>query len=205
VYNPAFKTKIRSNSDRLIVPEAGSSRGRLRCLSGGEAVEQEYAKDAGKASEQTSNPNGTWSNIVIEESADDGREGACHTPAQPVDGHVAAAQVGGCSIGHVFAGGGNEGEFAEGEDDHTEPETPEASHKGNTSGAQRVDQHARANNGQSFMAACDAGDKILNEDTHERVGSGNPAILCFGDTEVGFGIHRHENPEQGRRDQAKAD
>ena len=94
----------------------------------GDAVECDQAKGAGQADEQTSDPNGLWRYIVVQESADKRGEGAGESPAEPVNGHVSAAQVGGRDVCHVFAGGWHEGEFAECEHDHAEPKAPEACH-----------------------------------------------------------------------------
>ena len=145
-------------------------------MGGGNAIEDENARDAGESDKQTSDPNGLRRNVIVEETADDGGKRTCQTPAQPMHGHIAAAQVGRCDIGNVFAGGGDESEFAKSEDDHAKPKPPEASHKRNTACAESIDQHTHTDNRQGLVPAGDTRDKVLDEDTHERVGSGDPAV-----------------------------
>ena len=160
----------------LIGAESGSGGGLRRCLRCRKAIEEENARDADEPDDESSDPNGMWRNVVIEEAAKDGGDGAGESPAQPVDGHVATTQVSGGGIGYVFAGNRHEGKFAEGEDDHAEPKAPEAGHEGDTASADGVDEHADADDRQGFVIASQACDKVLDKDTHQRVGGGDPAI-----------------------------
>ncbi len=157
-------------------------------------MKDENAADAGEADKQASHPNGAGCNIVVEESADNGGEGAGQSPAQPINGHVAAAMFCRGNIGHIFAGGGDQGQFAEGENNHTQPEAPETAHEGHAARADGINQHAHANNRERFIPPRNAGDEILHEDTHQGVCSGNPTIEIFGQTKIGFGVHGQQNP-----------
>ena len=174
-------------------------------MRGVDAIEEEKPEGAGDAEEQTSNPNGSGRNAVVEKSAKERSQRAGNTPTQPMQGHVASAQVGGGDIGDKFAGGGDEGEFAEGDDDHAEPETPETAHERDGAGAESVDRHTRREHGQCRTAACDVDDGILQEDAHEGVGGGDPAVERLIDVVVCFSVNRHEDPHEGGGDEAHAD
>ena len=65
----------------------------------------------------------------------------------------------------------------------------------------RIDEHARRHNGQRFIAPCDLCDGVLDEDAHQGVGGGNPAVHGFGDAEIGVGVNGHEDPEHGGGDE----
>ena len=117
--------------------EAGSTHSEVRSAARALVMllSSDQAEGAGQADEQTSDPNGLRKYVVVEESADERGEGAGESPAEPVNRHVPAAHVGGRDVCHVFAGGRHDGEFAKGEDDHAEPEAPEACHQRHTAHA----------------------------------------------------------------------
>ena len=58
-----------------------------------------------------------------------------------------------------------------------QPEPPEACHERHTACAKCVDQHANRCDWQCVsICVSDLRDGVLNEDTHERVGGGDPSI-----------------------------
>lgn len=113
-----------------------------RGAGGGEAAQDEQPEGAGQADEQASHPDGARGDGIVEEAADERGESAGETPSKPVDGHVTTPQVCGSAIGNVFGGGGNKGEFAEGQDDHAQPEPPETAHERHAARPEGIDQHA---------------------------------------------------------------
>src|SRR5688500_9312405 len=150
---------------------------RNRCSSvGGNAAKQEKPERTGQTNEQTSDPNGARSDVVVEESTNDGGQCARQAPAQPVNGHVAAAQICRRKVRHVFAGSRDESKFTEGKNDHTEPESPKTTHERHTACAQCIDEHAHTKDRKGAMLPCDARYKVLHEYTHQRIGGRNPAV-----------------------------
>ncbi len=139
-------------------------------------VEQEKPEGAGEADKQASNPNGARCDVVIEKSADHGREGAGKPPSEPVDGHITAAQICRRTIRHIFAGSWNKSKLTKGQDDHAELKSPKAAHQGNTACAECIDQHRSTENGKSRVLPCNARHQVLHKDTHQRIGGGNPTV-----------------------------
>ena len=132
----------------------------------GKAREDRQTSNAGQADDETSDPDRTRGNGIVEVASDQRRQRARESPAKPIDAHVTAAQICGSDISHIFAGGGHNDQFAERQNDHAQPETLKAVHHRHGANAERVDQHSDGGHWQSFITARDMRHRVLYEHAH---------------------------------------
>src|SRR5215208_3861498 len=169
------------------------------------AADEEESQGASQSDEEASYPDGLRGNVIVEKSADNRRQGTRQTPSQPMNRHITAAQIGGCEIRYIFAGGGNECQLTKCKDNHAQPKSPKAAHQRYAACADRIDKHANSEDRKGSITASDLCDRILCEDTQQAIRGGNPAIETFRHTKICLGVHRHQDPKQCRCDQANTD
>ena len=141
-------------------------------------------------------PDGDGGDVVIEQAAEHGADGAGDAHQHPEGAHVATVHVGRGQVGNGGGSGGGYEQLADGHHHDADPEGPEIAPERNAAHTNAVEQGAQGQGGEGAVLDRQAGDQELEEDHHAGVDRHQEAVLAFREVEVFFRIDSEEGKDQ---------
>lgn len=141
-------------------------------------------------------PDGGGGDVVVEQAAEHGADGAGDADQHPEGAQVASVHVGRGQVGDGGGGGGGDEQFAQGHDDDADAEGGEIAAKGDAAHTHAVQEGAQRQGGEGAVPDGEARDQELEEDHHAGVDRHQKAVLAFGEVVVLFCINSEEGKDE---------